>query len=168
MVLKAEKKLDLILERLDAVLFGLDGVIITQLELASILRREFSPPVKIKLSLGDTMSDTVFSPGQSSTATITLLDTDGNAVSGALIDAGSLVASFADGTTSFTLAPGADTSSFTITANADAVAITDDVLTVNGNFNSVPLTAGSIACDIAVPVPADTPVAIQVALSTPA
>ena len=112
------------------------------------------------------MADIQFSEGQTSTATIELLDADGNVVSGALIDAGTLVASFADGTTSFTLAAGADTSSFSITAVGPA--ITDDVLTVAGSFNGVALTPATVACDIvAVTPPADTPVAIAVTLSTP-
>jgi hypothetical protein len=160
MPLKAEKKLDAIIERLDLVIIGVE-------ELLAMMYREFNPPVRISLSLGDKMADTQFTPGQQSIATITLLDASGNAVSGADIDRGTLVASFADGTTSFTLAPGADTSTFSVTANADAVAITDDVLTVNGSFNGVALIPGTIACDIVAVVNPDAPVSISVSLSTP-
>jgi len=161
MPLKAEKKLDAILELLELAIIELS-------EVASILRREFNPPVRIQLSVGGNMADIQFTGVQTSTVTITLLDIDGNAVSGALIDAGSLVASFADGTTSFTLAPGAATSSFTVTSVEGAAPITDDVLTVNGNFNGVPLTAGTLAFDIvAATPPADTPVSISLSASTP-
>lgn len=164
MPLKAEKKLDAILARLDEVMF-------VQLELlaeTAILVRTLNPPKKIKLRIrGDeNMSDTIFTGVQSSTVTIELLDASGNVVPGALIDAGTLVASFADGTTSFTLSPGADTGSFGVTSVAGAPTITDDVLTVNGTFSGVALTPGTLAFDIAAP--ADTPVSISLSASTPA
>jgi hypothetical protein len=113
------------------------------------------------------MADIEFVGVQSSTVTITLLDASGNEVSGALIDPGTLVASFADGTTSFTLAPGADTSSFSVTSVGTEIA--GDVLTVNGSFNGVALTPGTLTCDVSVSTPpVDTPVSISLAASTPA
>ena len=167
MPLKAEKKLDAILAKQDELLETLALLIEEVAVVGAILIREFNPPVRISLSLGDTMADTQFTPGQQAEATISLLDSAGNPVSGALLDAGTLVASFADGTTSFTLSAGADTSSFLVTANADAVAIADDVLTVNGSFNGLALTPGTIACDIVAVVNPDAPVSISVSLSTP-
>jgi hypothetical protein len=90
------------------------------------------------------MSDFVLLDNQNVTLTIELLDAEGNVVTGDALDAGSVTATFVDGT-EFTAVVSADQTSVLVTATGALT--TDDVLTVSGTLNGVALTPGTLAFD---------------------
>lgn len=109
---------------------------------------------------GAIMADITLTGVESTTGTITLLDATGAIVAGDAIDAGTLFVTFADGS-EFTIAPGTDTTSFTITSTGAAVS--GDVLTVSGSFNGVALAPFTQTFDVI----ASAPTSIAVAFSAP-
>ena len=91
------------------------------------------------------MADFQLTDNQNVTLTIVLDDGAGNVVTGDTLDAGSVTATFADGS-EFTVAVSADQTTVLVTANG---ALTqDDVLTVTGSLNGTPLTPGTLAFDV--------------------
>ena len=107
------------------------------------------------------MADFTLADNQNVDVAITLTDAAGNTVTGAVLDAGSVTATLAD-STEFTVTVSADQSSVNVKAIGPLV--TGDVLTVNGSFNGVALTAGTLAFD----VQAGPPTTIGLVAGTPA
>lgn len=106
------------------------------------------------------MADFQLLDNQNVTLTLALEDAEGNAVTGDTLDAGSVTATFADGS-EFTAVVSADQTTVLVTATG-ALTI-DDVLTVTGSLNSVALTPGTLAFD----VDASTATAIGLTPGTP-
>ena len=95
------------------------------------------------------MADVTLNDNQNVEVTIVLTDSSNQAVAG-LIDAGTLVVTFAD-PAPFTVTDGADTSTFNVKANAITSAA--NVATVSGDFNGVALTPGTLTFDVVTPPP---------------
>jgi hypothetical protein len=106
------------------------------------------------------MADFQLLDDQNVTLTLALEDAEGNAVTGDTLDAGSVTATFADGS-EFTAVVSADQTTVLVTATG-ALTI-DDVLTVTGSLNGVALTPGTLAFD----VDASTATAIGLTPGTP-
>jgi len=107
------------------------------------------------------MSDFILNDNQHVTLTIALTDASNNVVRGNQLDAGSVTATFADGS-EFTAVVSTDQNTVLVTANGNLTK--DDVLTVAGSLNGVALTPGTLAFDedtstaTAVNLTAGTPV----------
>jgi uncharacterized YccA/Bax inhibitor family protein len=82
---------------------------------------------------------------------ITLADAAGNPVTGDQLDAGSVTATFVDGT-ELSATVSADQTSVNVKALGPLTV--DDVLTVTGSLNGVALSPGTLAFDVGVGSPA--------------
>jgi hypothetical protein len=91
------------------------------------------------------MADFPITDSQNVDLTLGLTDAAGNAVTGDVLDAGTVVASFADGT-EWTVTVSADQTVVNVKANG-ALTI-NDLLTVAGSLNGVALTPGTMAFDV--------------------
>jgi len=90
------------------------------------------------------MADFILNDNQHVTVTLALTDAANNVVTGDQLDAGSVTATFADGS-EFTAVVSADQTSVLVTATGTLTI--DDVLTVTGSLNGVALTPGTLAFD---------------------
>ena|ERR1035438_3560137 len=108
------------------------------------------------------MADFQIADNQNVTLTLAVDDAAGNPVTGDTLDAGSVVATFADGS-EWTVTVSADQTTVNVKANG-ALTI-DDVLTVTGSIGGVALTSATMAFDVTtgvattVGLSAGTPVA---------
>ena len=91
------------------------------------------------------MADFPITDSQNVTLTLGLTDAAGNAVTGDVLDAGSVTATFADGT-EWTVTVAADQSS--VNAKANGALTVGDTLTVAGSLNGVALTPGTMVFDV--------------------
>ena len=107
------------------------------------------------------MADFPITDSQNVTLTLGLTDAAGNAVTGDVLDAGTVTASFADGT-EWTVTVSADQT--TVNAKANGALTVSDLLTVNGSLNGVALTPGTLAFDVTT----GTATAIGLTPGTPA
>ena len=91
------------------------------------------------------MADFPITDSQNVTLTLSLTDAAGNVVTGDVLDAGTVLPTFADGTEwTVTVAP--DQTSVNVKANG-ALTV-NDLLTVPGSINGVALTPGTLAFDV--------------------
>lgn len=91
------------------------------------------------------MADFQIADNQNVTLTLAVDDAAGNPVTGDILDAGSVTATFADGS-EWTVTVSADQTSVNVKANG-ALTI-DDVLSVTGSIGGVALTPASMAFDV--------------------
>ena len=88
------------------------------------------------------MSDFILNDNQHVTLTLALTDAQDNVVTGDKLDAGSVKATFADGS-EFTAVVSADQNTVLVTATGQLT--NDDTLTVTGSLNGTPLNPGTLA-----------------------
>jgi len=91
------------------------------------------------------MADTILGDAQHLTVTIGLNDTGGNPVTGDVLDAGTVTATFPE-TTNLTAVVSADQTTVLVTAEGPLV--TGDVLTVTGSLAGVALKPGVLPFDV--------------------
>jgi len=91
------------------------------------------------------MADFVITDSQNVDLTLAITDAAGNAITGDVLDAGTVTAAFADGT-EWTVTVSADQT--TVNAKANGALTVSDLLTVNGSLNGVALTPGTLAFDV--------------------
>jgi hypothetical protein len=106
------------------------------------------------------MADFLLADNQNVDVAIVLFDKVGNTVTGTALDAGSVVAAFAD-STEVTATVSADQTSVNVRAIGPLT--TGDTLTVSGSFNGVALTPGTLAFDVG----ASAPTSISLTPGTP-
>ena len=91
------------------------------------------------------MTDFLFADNQHVDVAIALADAAGNPVTGDVLDAGSVTATFVSGV-ELSAAVSADQSTVTVTALGPLTI--DDVLTVTGSLGGVTLSPGTLAFDV--------------------
>ena len=91
------------------------------------------------------MADFQIADNQNVTLTLAVDDAAGNPVTGDTLDAGSVTATFADGS-EWTVTVSADQT--TVDVRANGALTVDDVLTVTGSIGGVALTPGTLAFDV--------------------
>ena len=91
------------------------------------------------------MTDFILMDNQNVQVAIGLSDAAGNPVTGDVLDAGSVSASFPE-TSNLTATVSPDQTTVTVTAEGPLVV--DDVLTVTGSFNGEALTPATLAFDV--------------------
>jgi hypothetical protein len=96
------------------------------------------------------MADFLLADNQNVDVAVGLVDAAGNAVTGDVLDAGSVTAVFVDGT-ELTATVSADQTSVNVAALGPLT--TDDVLTVTGTLNGVALAPGTLAFDVGTGAP---------------
>lgn len=90
------------------------------------------------------MADFAITDSQNVTLTLAITDAAGNAVTGDVLDAGSVLPTFADGT-EWTVTVAADQT--TVNVKANGALTVGDTLTVPGSLNGVALTPGTMVFD---------------------
>lgn len=91
------------------------------------------------------MADFQITDSQNVDLTLAVADAAGNPVTGDVLDAGSVTATFADGS-EWTVTVSADQTTVNVRANGELTV--DDVLTVTGSLDGVALTPATMAFDV--------------------